>query len=284
MARPEPAWVDCFCSHWEQEVVYSTSGPWWSERFLDQMLELLAEQESRAAASKSASQSAGGRGSGSGAAAASPGGSAAAEGSEGSASPRASDRRGRGRLAEILSRPMPLSPVAAAALAKAGGGGGGGAGRKRAVPAYPPGSQPFRALSDHDFTASWQWFMGHTSEARAALVHLLLEQVPPDEVPRLLPSNVTGSDAGERWFRLRQAVDWEACPGLDWWLHSHHDRLGVDLGLDFKDVNELIAAGGDTGVLGLARPPARLPSGAKHPLAAEAHGLCTFYRDRKSVV
>lgn len=261
--------MECFCSHWEQDVVYSTSGPWWSEKFLDQMLDYQAEHENKAVIKAGGIASAprvfgGSTASEAGAISSAGGPPSPSASAMSSSSPIAVEHRGRGFLADILSRPMPLSPIAAKALEKAGGRGGKG--------------HPFSELSDSDFTQSWRWFMANTGEARAAMVHLLLEQVPRGEIPRLLPANVTGADTGERWFRLRQAVDWESCPGLEWWLHSYHDRLGSELGIDFKDILALIASGGDTGLLGLARPPARLPNGAKHPLAAESHGLCTFYR------
>jgi hypothetical protein len=238
--RPQPAWLECFCGSWEEGVAYSTSGPWWSERFLDQMLEAAADGDARGRSSSgkaAAAAAAAARGAGAGASPSSP--TAAAR-----------ERPPPSRVADILSTPTPLGP-----------------------PAASSSSSSSRTLDAPALAECARWYAANPGEARAALVRTALEQVAPHELPALLPPTLTGADTGLRWFRLRQRVDFESAPGLAGWLTDTHDRLDRENGLSVASLLALISSGGDTGTVGLARPP---PKG--HPLSKDARALCSFYR------
>ena len=236
VAAPPPAWLECFCGAWEQDVIYSTSGPWWSGSFISTMIAIAGEQEARQIAKQGALK---------------PG--MAPTPLPTPPSPVGLGQGGGGRLDGIMTAPLPLPPIV--------------------LPLLKPDGRKSRQLTETEKQQCAAWYIANPSAARAAMCKVLLEQVDPSELPRLLPDSLTGKDKGEAWYRLKQRVAWDDAPGLHGWLQYQHETLDREKGLHFPHVLALIAAGGDAGDISLARPP---PKG--HPLSKDRAALCTFYR------
>ena len=217
----EPRWLRCFCEAWGEEVVYSPTGPWFSEETIDGLLRSVDGQTvSNATWDDDVTTNA-----------------AAAVSGNGGKSDAVSDVVGIAALLRYAA------------------------------------SHPRRPIPPHAAPARLAGYYAEPRKARRDMLVAVLEEVPQGELPRLLPASLTGSERGQRWFRLRSTVNWDSWPGLTEWLTATHgEQLRSRARVDIADVLHLIACGGDTGVSAIGRP-----TGRDHPLAKDPTSVGLFF-------
>ena len=243
-ADGSPAWISCFCEAWKNGVVYSPAGPWFSETVLERLLDC---------------------------------GDTAGRGASSSAAAAASHARvvrdimaSQGGSSFLGSRGasagLRVDTGASAARGSAGPSAGRGA------------SPPAGGRSTHSSAASngLSFYTENPYAAKADVLRCFLQRVPASLMPAVMPDSISGASRGMEWYVLRSAVDLPAFPGLLEWLTDRHaGALRHASGVELSAVLALIAAGGDTGVIALARPTAK-----GHPLSREKDrdGMGAFFR------